>query len=465
MISRSPLKTTKRQRKKIELPYNWDPRWYQQDAWAAMRDGVKNILLICHRRWGKDDFALHGVACAAHERTGVYWHMLPEKDQARKAVWTAVDGHTGKPRIDMAFPKPIRKATRDQEMAIVFKSGSLWQIQGSDNYDSLVGAGPIGLVFSEWALANPNALAYMEPILLENNGWCLFITTPRGRNHAHRMYRAYKDDPSWHVELQSAVYTKLFTDEQLETALQKNISNYGVTIGQALFDQEYMCDFEAAIIGSVYGAELSKARTEKRITRVPYDREFPVWTAWDLGRSDATAIWFIQVIGGQYRFIDFYQNTGEGMDHYVDIITGSAPIREGARERRLAYRYEGHILPHDARAKRMEAQRSLADQAIHMGLKNVKVLDATDVETGISQGRLIFTRSYFDEELCGQGIDALAQYRYKWSEDTRSLSTTPLHDWASNPADAFRTWAMGRPHLIEPKRQRRIRKPMSGWVG
>ncbi len=465
VITRSPLRTTRATKKQLELPWNWKPRWYQRDAWTALRDGVKNILIIAHRRWGKDDFALHGTACAQHERTGVYWHMLPEQAQARKAIWTAVDAHTGKRRIDMAFPKPIRRATRDQEMAIEFKGGSLWQVQGSDNYDSLVGSGPVGLVFSEWALADPNAYAYLRPIMLENDGATLFISTPRGRNHAYRMYQAHRDDPSWHVELQSALHTKLFTAEQLEAERLEYITTYGPTIGQALFDQEYLCDFEAAIIGSVYGAELRKARIEKRITRVPYDREFPVWTAWDLGRSDNTSIWFIQVVGGEYRFIDFYTNTGEGMDHYVKVLQGEAPC-DLLTGRKLDYRYAGHVMPHDAKGKRMEAKKSLDEQATSMGLKNVIVNAQVSTATGIAQGRLIFSRCYFDEEKCGHGLDALAQYRYNWIEKSWNLSTEPVHDWASHPADAFRAWAMGRPHGIErrkayerPKRRGKARWP------
>jgi len=133
---------------------------------------------------------MHRTAVAAFERVGNYWHMLPEYSQARKAIWDAVNPHTGRRRIDEAFPKELRRRTRDHEMQIEFVNGSSWQVVGSDNFNSLVGSAPAGIVYSEWALANPNARAYLRPIIAENRGWQIFITTPRGRNHAYTTLRA-----------------------------------------------------------------------------------------------------------------------------------------------------------------------------------------------------------------------------------------------------------------------------------
>jgi phage terminase large subunit len=137
---------------KIELPHAWTPRPYQQPLWKYLHHGGKRGIAIWPRRHGKDDVALHFTACAAHERVGVYWHLLPQQNQARKAIWDAIDPHTGQRRIDNAFPKELRETTREQDMMIRFKCGSTWQVIGSDNYDALVGTPPIGVVFSEWAL-------------------------------------------------------------------------------------------------------------------------------------------------------------------------------------------------------------------------------------------------------------------------------------------------------------------------
>ena len=164
---------------KIVLPNGgWQPRWYQRALWDYLENGGKRAIEIAHRRWGKDDLILHRTAIAAHERVASYWHMLPQFAQARKAIWSAVNPHTGKRRIDEAFPQAIREATNEQEMFIRFKCGSTWQLVGSDNYDSLVGAGVAGVVFSEWALANPAAWGYIRPMIQENEGRAAFITTP-----------------------------------------------------------------------------------------------------------------------------------------------------------------------------------------------------------------------------------------------------------------------------------------------
>ncbi|HEY9249796.1 MAG TPA: hypothetical protein VIO38_11715, partial [Rariglobus sp.] len=201
----------------IRLPHNgWQPRPHQLAAWTYLENGGRHAELIWHRRSGKDEIALHRTACAAFERRANYWHMLPEATQARKAIWNAVNPHTGRKRIDEAFPKELRRTTRENEMAIEFVNGSSWQVVGSDNFNSLVGSAPAGIVYSEWALANPASRAYLRPILAENNGWQMFITTPRGRNHAHRTYTAAQKDPDAFAQLLGAYQTGVLTPEVLE---------------------------------------------------------------------------------------------------------------------------------------------------------------------------------------------------------------------------------------------------------
>src|SRR5262245_42936418 len=185
----------------IDLPHNWRERSYQEPLWDYLMRGGRRSLAIWHRRAGKDDVALHYAACAAHKRIGNIWHCLPEYEQARKAIWTSVNPHTGRRRIDEAFPHMIRANTNDNEMFIRFKNGSTWQLIGSDRYDATVGAGPMGVTYSEWATANPSAWGYHRPMLQENDGWALFITTPRGRNHAHALAQHAKNDPSWFYQL------------------------------------------------------------------------------------------------------------------------------------------------------------------------------------------------------------------------------------------------------------------------
>ena len=207
---------------------------------------------------------MHWAAIAAMRRSATYWHMLPEAAQARKAIWDAVDPHTGNRRIDQAFPKELRETTRDQDMLIRFKNGSTWQVLGSDNYNSLVGSPPAGVVFSEWALAKPEARAFLRPILAENGGWQLYVTTPRGPNHAKASFEVAKADTQSFAQVLTARETSVFTKQQLARELAAYQAEYGLDRGMALFEQEYLCSFEAILTGlTVFGRQfLSKAREE-----------------------------------------------------------------------------------------------------------------------------------------------------------------------------------------------------------
>lgn len=171
--------------------------------------------------------------------------MLPLQTQVRKAIWTAVNPHTGIRRIDEAFPHEIRENTNDTEMFIRFKNGATWQCVGSDGYNNLVGAGVAGVTFSEWALCNPSAWGYIRPMIEENDGWAAFITTPRGRNHAKSLYDMAKADMDkggrWFAEVSSIQDTGALSPEQIKESMAEYIALYGEDLGQAQFEQEYNC--------------------------------------------------------------------------------------------------------------------------------------------------------------------------------------------------------------------------------
>ncbi len=204
---------------KIRLPNNWDPRAYQRPLWDYLEAGGRHAVAVWHRRSGKDDVALHRTCIAAHERVGNYWHMLPEYSHARKAIWDAINPNSGLRRVDEAFPLAIRRSTNNQEMKIELKSGSIWQLVGSDNFNALIGSPPIGIVYSEWAVANPKSHGYLRPILAENNGWSLFIYTSRGYNHGFTTYEAARKDHKSFAQRLTVDDTSVFNRETLESEL------------------------------------------------------------------------------------------------------------------------------------------------------------------------------------------------------------------------------------------------------
>jgi len=443
----------------ITLPNGWRPRGYQMAAWRYLENGGKHAELIWARRSGKDEIALHRTACAAFERVATYWHMLPEASQARKAIWDAINPHTGKRRIDEAFPRELRATTKEQEMMIKFINGSTWQVVGSDNFNSLVGSPPAGIVYSEWALANPAARAYLRPILAENGGWQIFITTPRGNNHAKRTYDAAKNEVGAFAQLLTVEDTGAMTSAQMAAELSIYINDFGEDAGRSKFEQEYMCSFDAALLGAYYGAEMRKLEQRGGVCAVSHDPAYPVSTAWDLGYSDDTSIWFYQVIAGEVRVLEYYGASGKDPGHYFERITGrkilnqdwflsGSSVRcgediEGLAHRRK-YKYDMHNLPHDAKAKTLSSMgRSIQEMAWRaLGADKVRIVPGLSIQDGIQAVRAMLPRTYFDGERCADGVDALKQYQREWDDDKKTFREKPRHDWTSHAADSFRMLAI-----------------------
>jgi hypothetical protein len=418
----------------FRLPSGWSPRSYQTELWRYLQGGGLRADVAAHRRWGKDEVALNWTAVAAHQRPGVYWHLLPEASQGRKAIWDAVNPHTGLRRIDEAFPVALRASTRDSEMSIRFANGSVWQVAGSDNFNSLMGAPPVGVVFSEWSLAKPDAWAYIRPILAENGGWAVFLWTPRGRNHAVRAFEARAREPSWFTLRSPATRTDVFTEAQLARERAELVAELGSEAeGQARFASEYLVDFDAAAPGAYYAGLLVEAEKAGRIGRVPYDPAIRVDTAWDLGIDDYTAIWFFQQAGREVRAIDYFEIGGEGLQSVVREAIAAKP-----------YVYGTHHLPHDVMVRELGAAgRSRFETLGGLGVSPIAVGAATDPEERINAGRLLIPVSWFDAERCGPGLDRLRAYRKRWNKATRSYAG-PLHDAASHGADAFGEFALNR---------------------
>lgn len=441
--------------KRIRLPNNWEPRDYQRKLWSYLESGGKNAVAVWHRRAGKDEVALHWTATAAHERIGTYWHMLPEANQARKAIWEAINPHTGIRRIDEAFPKDIRSNTREQDMMIKFKCGSTWQVVGSDNYDSLVGSPPIGVVKSEWALANPAASAYLQPILDENNGWDLAIYTPRGRNHGLSTYEAALTTNGSFAQVLTANDTDVFSAEKLQTIKEKYIKEHGETFGMAMFRQEFLCSFDAAVLGAVYGEWIEKAEQEGRITEGIYDPELKVNTTHDLGRSDAHAIWFYQMCLNEVRLIDYHEEVGTDPQVIAETMLGRKIIIDDIDKQSFAvtkwhygsalplhahraeYRYGDNFLPHDGAYKLQTARgRSFAQQLHEFGIKSF-IIPATNQETNHSAARKILPHCFFERSRTQKGLNALRSYHFDYKQENRSLTKEPVHDWSSHGSKAF----------------------------
>jgi len=454
----------------ISLPNNWAPRVYQRAAWEYLRGGGLRAALCWARRHGKDDLSLHYTAIAAHTRVGSYWHMLPEQSQARKAIWAQVNPHTGKKRIDEAFPVELRKRTNDQEMFIEFKNGSTWQIAGSDNYNSLVGSSPCGIVFSEYALANPASWAYLRPILRENKGWAIFISTPRGKNHFYHMVQLAQDEADWFGQVVTCDDSHLFTKEELDADLRELQAEHGDTYGRSIWMQENFCSFDAAIPGSFWAESLDRLQLAGRIVDFEQAKGSPVFTGWDLGRTDDTAIWFYQFRGQEIDVIDYWADSG------CEIYEDAAPLKSIAhvlldKAKTFGYQYATHWVPHDARPRRLGmGGKSILQQfqdaaKLHPALGRFAIAPKLDIQEGIVAARKTFASCRFHKTRCDLGLQALRHYHREWDSEKKIYLDHPVHDWSSHCADAWRTvgltWKPSKLSTPDPGNQ-----PIStaGWT-
>lgn len=422
---------------KIQLPNGWRPRPYQMPAWGYLEKGGKHAELIWHRRSGKDEISLHRTACAAFERTAGYWHMLPEYGQARKAIWDAVNPHSGRRRIDEAFPHELRKTTRNQEMQIEFLNGSTWQVVGSDNFNSLVGSTPAGIVYSEWALANPAARAYLRPILAENNGWQIFITTPRGRNHAYNTLKAAERLDGSFAQVLPATQTGVFTPERLELERLSYIADFGEEYGQAKFEQEYLCSFDAANLGAILARSIGTAEQQGRINDdVDFDPlGLPMEIFADIGRRDTSTWWFWQPRIGGYSIFDHDSGWGLDAEAWCDRLKEKISRYELSGKRNPL----GRIwLPHDARAKTFAAKRSAVEIFIEaFGADRVAITPPSKIHDRVNAARVLIQRCEFNESRCSKGLEALRAWSYKYDEEKKTFSSEPEHDWASHDGDGY----------------------------
>lgn len=381
--------------------------------------------------------ALGGHLCAPTGRT--VWHALPQYNQCRKAIWEAVNPRTGRRRIFDAFPEPLIEHVDEQAMRIRFKNNSVWQLIGSDQTDSLVGTSPISISYSEAAIADSKAFGFFRPILAENKGKQVFISTPRGRNEFYRIMQAHKGQPRSFTQVLSAEDTAVFSHEQLLQEKRELIATYGDALGHALFRQEYLCEFDSAIVGAVFGAELATMERQGRVHPVPYDSRYPVDTSWDLGVRDTTVILFWQVKGDRPYLIDWYAASDIGFEHFAEVLANKP------------YYYGKHIGPHDVAERSKATALSYAAYADSLGVRFER-MPRTAKNEQIGAASLLLKQAVINADLdsppddrvqdCGFLLDTLKQYAYKFDEKTRLLSKAPAHDWTSHYADALQTYAL-----------------------
>jgi hypothetical protein len=347
---------------------------------------------------------------------GRFAYVAPFYSQAKNVAWDYLK----------RFSAPIPGIKiNESELRIDYPNGARIKLYGADTPDSLRGLFFDGLVADEYGDWKPSVWGYViRPALADRGGWAIIIGTPKGRNQFWELYQRAEVSDQWLAMTLRASETGLLPATEIEALRQE--------LTEDAFRQEMECDFEAALPGAFYGKELWNARESGRITRVEWQPDLPVHTAWDIGYRDDTAIWFYQIAGGEIHAIDFHASNGRQINFYTELIA-SKP-----------YTYGTHWLPHDARAKTLASGgKSVIEQlGVGLGMENMAIVPHLDLIDGIQAGRRAVDIAWFDEEKCGEGLDALKQYQREWDEDKKCFRDKPRHDWTSHPSDAWRMLAI-----------------------
>lgn len=185
--------------------------------------------------------------------------------------------------------------------------------------------------------------------------------------------------------------------------------------------------------GSIYKDQLLQAEDQGRITSVPIEPTVPLFCVFDLGMNDATAIWFIQVVGLEVRVVGYYEASGESLNHYASEID--------RRAREWGVRVGELVLPHDARVRELGTGKSRLEVLTSLGF-SCRVAPNIPLADGIEATKQLLKRCWFDAARCKDGLHCLRNYEREYNDDRRVYYDRPLHNWASHAADALRYWAV-----------------------
>ena len=376
-------------------------------------------VMVAHRRAGKTvacvtDLLTAGIS--TRKPNARYAYIAPFYSQAKQVAWDYLK----------RFGEAVTEDVRESDLQVTIKStGAKIRLYGADNPDTLRGIYLDGVVLDEYGDMRPSLWgSVIRPLLADRKGWATFIGTPKGRNHFYERYQyaLSRSDPDWQALNLPASLTNILDAGELAAARRE--------MSEDQYDAEFECSFDAAIMGAFYGKEMRAMADAGRFVDDLYDPALPVDTAWDLGFSDDTAVWFAQIHRGEIRIIDCMAFAGE------DIPSIAAAIHA------KPYRYRDHWLPHDARAKTLASGgRSTVEQLFALGIKG-KIAPALSVQDGIQASRIMLGSTWFANGATDDGCEALRQYQREYDEDKKAFRDKPRHDWTSHYADAFRMLAV-----------------------
>lgn len=392
-----------------------------------MDSGCKRAVTVWHRRSGKDKTDLNYLIKEMSQRPGQYYYYFPTMSQGRKILWDGID-KAGMPFMDH-FPQDfIAGKPNQQEMKVHTVNGSLFQVVGTDRLE-MVGPNPVGAVFSEFSLQNPRGWAYARPILTENGGWAIFNFTPRGRNHAYKLFRMADSNPQWFCERLTVDDTRAVTLEAIQADRDS-----GMTEG--LIQQEYYCSFDYGMMGSYYSEVLNEIEREGHFKRSLFNRDNEVHIVMDPGYH--TAIWLFQYYEPEVSVVRYHEDQGIGIDSYARLLRTWQGLHK--------YNYGKVYVPCDMdnNAHKVTRGETALEVLREEGFNALPLpVEKSVVREGIPRTQRFLKRCWFGYEMCEHGIDRLRQYHERQNEAMSTetefvTSGQPAKDGNDHAADGMR---------------------------
>mgnify|MGYP003349544022 FL=1 len=396
------------------LDTGYRPREPQKLIHKAVKDN-RFTVVVAHRRMGKTVSAINQLVHSAllcDKDNPRFAYIAPTYAQCKRIAWDYL----------LQYTRPLGAVANIAELRVDFM-GRRISLYGADNPDSLRGIYLDGVVLDEIGDMNPAIFSeVVRPALADRLGWAMFIGTPKGNNHFKDLRdRADKAQDNWKLLEFKASETNLINHQELASAK--------VEMGEDKYLQEFECSFNAAVEGSYYGKIINDLEANNHITTIPREELSKTYCAWDLGISDSTAIWVAQIVGKEIRLVDFYENHSEGLDTYVTWL------RDNGWDNAV------QLLPHDVEVRELGTGKSRKEMLEEAGLE-ITVVKKLPVADGIQSVRRMLPRCWFDKNV-KQGLDALRNYRRNYDEKRNVFFDSPVHDWCSHAADAFRYLAVG----------------------
>lgn len=397
------------ERLEVVIPYA--PRALQYSVHDAL-DSHRFVVVVAHRRFGKTVLAVNHLIRAAtscqRERPRVAY-IAPTYRQGKSVAWDYLRHYT-EVIPGVSYNETELRADLPRQAQV--------RIYGADNPDALRGVYLDFVVLDEVGLMQSRAWTeVIRPTLADRMGGALFIGTPAGQNLFWELRNQAAQGGNWHLFEFKASETGIVPLDELQDAQR--------TMSADSYEQEFECSFEASVRGAIFGRSMTWLREHGRLGKVDHEPLLPVHTAWDLGMSDATAIWCLQAEkSGDVRVVDYIEGSGEGLSHYVNVLRGKG------------YTFGRHILPHDAQVRELGTGKSRLEMLRSLGI-NAEIAPNLSLEDGIEAARVFLRRCHFDMSRCQAGVDALVSYRRRQNTRTEEFGQ-PEHDWASHAADAMR---------------------------